>query len=158
MPDFMQEDDLWLQDKLMLYVFGYTGVRRTKFLSLNWNDLDFKAATLKVMGKGQQERVLPVKDVVLELAWDYLQTRLPLVNKAIFINEKGNRLDRCTLRTRFGNCIAKAGLDPKIYTPHKLRHTFATNLLDAGVDLVTIQELMGHLDPGSTHIYAYECG
>ena len=61
-PDFMQKDDLWLQDKLMLYVFGYTGVRRTEFLSLNWDDLDFKAATLKVMGKGQQERV-PVRQL-----------------------------------------------------------------------------------------------
>lgn len=154
-PDIMQDDDFWLQDKAMLHVFAYTGVRRSELLDLNWNDVDFKLGTLKVRGKGQLERLVPLKQSLADILWEYLQTRLPLGNQALFINEKHNRLDKDTLYRRFRCCVEKAGLDPKKFTPHKLRHTFATQLLDRGVDLVTIQQLLGQLDPESTWIYTH---
>lgn len=154
-PEVYKVDDMWLQDKVMLYVLAYTGLRRAELLSLDWDNIDFKNKTLKVIGKGNLERIVPLKDELTEILWDYLQTRLPLVNKALLINEKLNRLDKDTLARRFRSCVNKARLDSEKVTPHVLRHTFATNLLSKGVDVVTIQELLGHLDPGSTWVYIH---
>ena len=154
-PEFFKTDDMWLQDKAMLYVLAYTGVRRAELLSLSWDNLDFKNQTLTVIGKGDLERLLPLKDELTEILWGYLQTRLPLTNRSLLINEKQNRMDKDTLARRFRRCVIKAQLDPEKITPHVMRHTFATNLLNKGVDLVTIQELLGHLDPGSTLVYTH---
>ncbi len=154
-PELYKLDDMWMQDKVMLNVLAYTGLRRAELLSLDWDNIDFKNQTLKVIGKGDLERILPLKDQLIEILWDYLQTRLPLANNALLINEKLNRMDKDTLRRRFKRCVDKAYLDSNKITPHILRHTFATNLLNKGVDLVTIQELLGHLDPGSTWVYTH---
>jgi len=154
-PEFFKADDMWLQDKAMLYVLAYTGVRRAELLSLSWDNIDFNNQTLTVIGKGDLERLLPLKDELTEILWGYLQTRLPLTNRSLLINEKQNRMDKDTLARRFRRCVIKAQLDPEKITPHVMRHTFATNLLNKGVDLVTIQELLGHLDPGSTLVYTH---
>jgi len=154
-PQIYKLDDMWLQDKVILNVLAYTGLRRAELLSLDWDNIDFKNQTLKVIGKGDLERILPLKDELTEVLWEYLQSRLPLTNKALLINEKLNRMDKDTLARRFRRCVDKAHLDSKKITPHVLRHTFATNLLSKGVDLVTIQELLGHLDPGSTWLYTH---
>jgi len=118
---------MWLQDKAMLYVLAYTGVRRAELLSLSWDNMDFKNQTLTVIGKGDLERLLPLKDELTEILWDYLQTRLPLTNRSLLINEKLNRMDKDTLSRRFRRCVIKAQLDPEKITPHVMRHAFATN-------------------------------
>ena len=81
-PEFFKADDMWLQDKAMLYVLAYTGVRRAELLSLSWDNIDFNNQTLTVIGKGDLERLLPLKDELTEILWDYLQTRLPLTNRS----------------------------------------------------------------------------
>ncbi|MEW6662056.1 MAG: tyrosine-type recombinase/integrase [Bacillota bacterium] len=124
-PESMKDiDEMWLQDKAMLHILAFCGLRRSELLSLNWDNIDFKNATLKVRGKGDLERIVPLKSDVCDLLWDYLQTRLPLTHRALFLNEKGNRLDKDTVRRRFRACVQQAGLDAPVITPHKLRHTF----------------------------------
>ncbi|SMB89954.1 integrase/recombinase XerD [Desulfonispora thiosulfatigenes DSM 11270] len=154
-PDQFKNEEHWLRDKTMLYLFAFTGIRRSELIGLQWSDIDFKNKTLKVFGKGQKERFLPLKEDLIEILWDYLQTRLPLENQYIIINGTGNQMDKSTLRLIFKKWVERASLNAELITPHKLRHTFATRLLEEGVDIVTIQELMGHDDTESTLIYAH---
>ena len=154
-PDKYKHEEHWLRDKAIIHLFAYTGIRRTELINLTWPDVDFKNNLLRVFGKGQKERYIPLRQSLSDLLWEYLQTRLPLKNQCIIVNGKNNIMDYSTLRLVFKKWVTRAGLDPLIVTPHTLRHTFATRLLEEGVDLVTIQELMGHEDPESTLIYTH---
>jgi site-specific recombinase XerD len=145
-----------LRDKCILETFVFTGIRRNELLSLDWDDIDFKSDTLKVRkGKGKKQRIIPITDPLSSDLWDYLQSRLPLKDRAMFTSFYGTRLTATPLSQTFRRYLKIAGLDQKGITLHKLRHTFATLLIQQGVDLMSIKELLGHEDLNSTKIYTH---
>ncbi|MEW6574638.1 MAG: tyrosine-type recombinase/integrase [Bacillota bacterium] len=145
-----------LRDKVILYLLAYCGLRRSELLRLDWDDVDLGAGTLRVRGKGGRERLIPLIPELQQMLWEYLQTRLPLLgNRALFLGREGGQMNKDALTRLFKRYVRMAGLDPAVITPHKLRHSFATLLLEKGTDVFTIQELMGHADLASTRIYAH---
>ncbi|MFZ5899032.1 MAG: tyrosine-type recombinase/integrase [Bacillota bacterium] len=144
-----------LRDRLILHLLAYCGLRRSELLRLDWDDVDLGAGTLRVQGKGKRERLIPLIPELQRLLWEYLQTRLPLENRALILGREGNRMNKDALTRLFKRYVRMAGLDPAVITPHKLRHSFATLLLEKGADVFTIQELLGHADLASTRIYAH---
>lgn len=145
-----------LRDKVFLKFVAYTGVRRQEALALDWEDLDFGKAEVKIRkGKGKKERIIPLTETLCSDLWAYLQTRMPLTNKAVFISNAGNRLTHSPAQNIFRKYLKKAGLDGKGYTMHKLRHSFGTLLVQNNADLLSVQKLLGHSDLNSTKIYTH---
>lgn len=153
---FLHSADNKLRDKCIIETLVFTGVRRSELLSLNWQDIDFGAQTIKVLkGKGKKQRMIPITEPLVTDLWAYLQTRLPLTDNAVFISSNGTRLSVTALSQLFRRYIKLARLDGKGYTIHKLRHSYATLLLQNGADLISIQQLMGHGDLNTTKIYTH---
>lgn len=144
-----------LRDQIILHLLAYCGLRRSEVLPLDWDDVDLGAGTLRVRGKGKRERLIPLIPELQRMLWQYLQTRLPLENRALFLGREGHRITKDALTRLSRRYVRAAGLNPAVVTPHKLRHTFATLLVDKGTDVFTIQELLGHADLVSTRIYAH---
>ncbi|MGJ0845950.1 tyrosine-type recombinase/integrase [Tissierella praeacuta] len=145
-----------LRDTALLKMLIYTGARRSEVLSMNWDDVDFGQQTITIRkGKGGKERIVPLHESLSCDLWEYLQTRLPLSNQAIFISDKGTRMSISNFQTLFRRYLRKSGLEDKGYTIHKCRHSFASLLHQNGVDLLSIKELLGHEDLNSTNIYTH---
>jgi integrase/recombinase XerC len=114
---------------------------------------------VKVRGKGKKERILPVGKMALVALENYLLRRnewlVGRTSQAIFLSQRGNRIpDAKSIRRRIEKYVAAAGIQKKI-TPHTLRHTFATHMLNAGADLRSVQELLGHASLSTTQIYTH---
>jgi len=145
-----------LRDTTLLKMLIYTGARRSEVLSMNWEDIDFGKQIINIRkGKGKKERIIPLHENLSCDLWEYLQTRLPLSNQAIFISDLGNRMSVSNFQTLFRRYLRKTGLEDKGYTIHKCRHSFASLLHQNGVDLLSIKELLGHEDLNSTKIYTH---
>lgn len=145
-----------LRNKCLIETLAFSGLRRSELLALNWKDIDFKNCTITVhCGKGKKDRIIPVTEPLVSDLWSYLQSRLPLKEDAVFISENGTRLSTTPLKQMFRRYLRLAGLDGKGYTIHKLRHSYASLLLQHGADLKSIQELLGHSDMNSTKIYTH---
>lgn len=145
-----------LHDKCFLKTFSFTGIRRQEALALDWEDIDFGKSIIKIRkGKGKKERIVPMPDSLVSDLWAYLQTRLPLTNQAVFVSNTGNRLTPSPAQARFNKYIKKAGLSGKGYTLHKLRHSYASLLVQNDVDLLSVQKLLGHSDLNSTKVYTH---
>jgi site-specific recombinase XerD len=147
----------WQRDRAILYLLAYTGIRRAELLQLHWEAVRFDERALRVMGKGRQERILPMNSLLTEVLWEYLHSRLPVQPTSyLFYNRNGSPLTRTNLHDLFKKYVRLAHLDERKISLHKLRHTFATMLLATGtVDLRTIQELLGHSELSSTQIYTH---
>lgn len=146
----------WRRDKAILHLLALTGMRRSEILALTWEDIRFDSKSLRVMGKGQQERTCPMNEVLSQVLWEYLQTQLPVSpTRALFLARTGRPLNRSSLHDLFKRYVRAAGLDATRISLHTLRHTFATMLLTRGTDLRTIQELLGHVEISSTQIYTH---
>lgn len=149
-------NDNALRDKCIIETLAYTGIRRQELLGLDWEDVDFKLNTLKIrFGKGKKERIIPLMDKLVTDLWAYLQTRLPLTNHAVFISQTGNRMSNTSLECLFRKYLKKSGLEGKGYTIHKLRHSFASLLIQNNANLLSVKELLGHSDLNSTKIYTH---
>lgn len=145
-----------LRDPTLIKMLIFTGARRSEVLSMNWDDVDFGKQTITIRkGKGKKERIVPLHENLSSALWEYLQTRLPLSNQAIFISDLGNRMSVSNFQTLFKRYLKKSGLEDKGYTIHKCRHSFASLLHQNGVDLLSIKELLGHEDLNSTKIYTH---
>lgn len=144
-----------LRDKCILELLAMSGMRRFELQTLSWNNIDLKENIITVLGKGKKERKIPIQEPLVSDLWTYLQTRLPLTNQAVFISEKGNRLSITPIQQLFHKYLKFCHLDEKGYTLHKFRHSYATLLLNNGVDLLSIQKLLGHSDLNSTKIYTH---
>jgi len=146
-----------LRDKCILEVWAMTGIRRNELRMLNWEDIDFGNNVITVKhGKGNKQRQIPIAEPLVSDLWAYLQTRLPLKNNAVFISSTtGERLSVTPLQQLFRRAIKDCGLDGKGYTIHKFRHSYATLLLKNGVDLLSLQKLLGHSDLNNTKIYTH---
>ncbi len=142
-----------LRDRAILETLYSTGMRVSELVSLNKGSIDFISNIVKVAGKGKKERLIPIGNTALDLVKKYLDTR-PHQSDAIFLNQHGRRLTDRSIRNIVNKYIEKASIQSKI-SPHALRHSFATHLLNAGADLRAVQELLGHVNLSTTQIYTH---
>jgi len=129
-----------------------TGVRRSELLGLSVPDLAADLSEVRLTGKGERERVLPLPEQCRAALRAYLQVR-EAHDPALFVNRAGRRIGTTTFARWFRRLLRGAGLSDSALTPHSLRHAYATNLLRAQVDLETIRDLMGHSDISVTAQY-----
>jgi integrase/recombinase XerD len=148
-----------LRDRAILEVLYGCGCRVSELCGLDVTDLDHSEATLLLRGKGRKQRLVPVGEPALEAMGLYLRAGRPeLVGQvptaALILNQRGGRLSRISVWNLIKRAGAAAGL-PERMSPHTLRHTYATHLLEGGADLRVVQELLGHADIGTTEIYTH---
>ena len=143
-----------VRNKLIFSMLFYTGIRRNELLSLSFDDLNLSSSTITIRsGKGGKDRIIPLHPKVKCLLELYIGQRLPLKDNALFIGEAGKRLCKATLINLLKTCLVLSGLDKKGYSLHSFRHSFATHLIESGVDLFKVQRLLGHESLDSTKIY-----
>jgi site-specific recombinase XerD len=150
---------LELRDRAIFEVAYATGLRAEELTMLDVGDADFDAEELRVHGKGGKERVVPIGEQAWRTLNTYLERGRPLLarerqpeERAVFLSKSGRRLGTADLRRRLRAWVRRAGTAPGT-TPHTLRHSFATHLLEGGADLRTIQELLGHSTISTTQTY-----
>lgn len=148
-----------LRDRAILEVLYGCGLRVSELCGLDLPDLDAQEGSLRVRGKGSKQRVVPVGGPALDAVGAWLRGGRPAFggkrpNAAIFLNQRGTRLSRVSVWTLLKRSAAEAGIPGEI-TPHTLRHTYATHLLEGGADLRIVQELLGHADISTTEIYTH---
>jgi len=148
-----EEDLMGLRDRAILETFYSTGIRISELVGLSLDDVDFIGGTAKVYGKGKKERIVPIGDAALKTIRKYLEKRKKQVD-AVFLNKFGKRIGTRGVRDIVGKYILTAGLKHGV-SPHTLRHSFATHLLNRGADLRTVQELLGHANLSTTQIYTH---
>ncbi len=146
-----------LRDKAMLELLYATGIRVSELVDLNLTDVNLDMGFLRCIGKGSKERIIPMGQVAVASIRSYLQKgRGKLVGDiqetAVFVNVHGHRLTRQGLWKILKKYVRQAGIEGDI-TPHTLRHSFATHLLENGADLRAVQEMLGHSDISTTQIY-----
>jgi len=143
-----------VRDKLILSLLYYTGIRKSELLNLNWTDINLSKNTLIVRnGKGGKDRLIPLHKKVTELLDRYLDERLPLKTDALIIGEQGRRLCSKSFVYLLKIYLGLSGLKKKGYSAHTFRHSFATHLIEAGVDIFKVQKLLGHESLDTTKIY-----
>jgi tyrosine recombinase XerC len=146
-------DELGLRNKAIIETFYSTGMRISEVAGLNIEDMDLITGTLKVMGKGKKERLVPIGDHAIRAIRDYLEQRKK-EERAVFLNKNGRRITTRGIRGAVGKYLRLASLRDGI-SPHTLRHSFATHLLNHGADLRSVQELLGHANLSTTQIYTH---
>jgi site-specific recombinase XerD len=146
---FDADGPLALRNRALLELIYSAGLRSAEAVGLDLADVDFEQEQLHVRGKGGKERVVPLGEEAGYLLAQYLREARPQLARgaenAVFISARGRRLDTSTLRRLFAH-------------PHRLRHAFATHLLEGGADLRTIQELLGHSSLSTTQVYSHVDG
>jgi integrase/recombinase XerD len=151
---------LELRDAAMLALMYATGLRVSELVGLRLGGVNFEQGLVRVVGKGGKERLVPVAAAALELLRLYLdQVRPALVREegedGLFLSARGKRMTRVNFWKRLKHLyLPRAGLPPET-SPHTLRHSFATHLLEGGADLRAIQEMLGHASLGTTQIYTH---
>lgn len=152
-------DPVSLRDRAIIELLYATGLRVSEAVSLNLGDINLENGFLRCLGKGSKERLVPVGEIALKALEEYLKKgRSRLIgkksNSALFLNQHGKRLTRQGLWKILKKYAGLAGIKAKL-TPHTLRHSFATHLLECGADLRSVQEMLGHADISTTQIYTH---
>jgi integrase/recombinase XerD len=151
---------LGLRDRAILEVMYATGLRVSELIGLKLGNIHLKMGLLQTIGKGDKERIVPLGDYAIHWIERYLQEARPLLIKKnpeelfLFVNRNGTGLSRQGIWKNLKQIVREAGIN-KVVTPHTLRHSFATHLLENGADLRTVQELLGHADISTTQIYTH---
>ena len=154
-----------IRDRMMLELFIASGARISELARLCLQDFDRVQRVLRLLGKGSKERIVPLYDRAFDSVDTYIRQARPLLLKKsassvsldtarLFISDRGRPMDAAALRRRFDSLARAAGL-PSGITPHTMRHTFATELLEGGADLRSVQELLGHSSLSTTQIYTH---
>jgi len=147
------------EHRLLVLLLLSTGLRRSEAASIALDQLDLENRQLRVRGKGNKERLVPLTAEVVEAIQQHLASREPTTCKHLFISRvTGEPLTGGGVYKVIRPLLKRAGLDGQGITPHKLRHTFATHLVRNGVDVRTVQELLGHSDLGTTAKYLHSDG
>jgi len=153
----------WLgaRDRAILETLYSTGIRVSELVALNMDDIDFLGEVVHVRGKGKKERIAPIGSSALQVIQHYMEYRNKRAqsngnfdSKVLFVNKHGKRLSTRSVRRKMDKYLKMAGLDPDI-SPHTLRHSFATHMLNNGADLRSVQELLGHQSLSTTQIYTH---
>lgn len=153
-------DLLSARDKAMLEVLYSSGIRVSELVELEMADLDMQEGVLRVRGKGRKDRLSPIGSQAIKALQRYFELRSrepnftsPMVGR-VFLNKHGSSLSTRSVRRKLDKYLVMAGLDPGI-SPHTLRHSFATHLLNNGADLRSVQELLGHQSLSTTQVYTH---
>jgi integrase/recombinase XerC len=173
MPTFLSVDEMFellkaqdessvlsLRNRAMLEIFYSSGLRLSELAGLDLIDLDFNQKLVKVRGKGRKERIVPIGGPAIKAVQEYLEkigeirkdTNGDILKKPLFLNARGERITTRSIARIVNEITSKSGIGRKI-SPHALRHSFATHLLNAGADLRSIQELLGHESLSTTQKY-----
>lgn len=158
-PDI--KTNIGLRDRAILEVMYATGLRISELINLKMDELHLTMGFIQTIGKGNKERILPIGGMAVNYLNDYLEYSRPIFeNKAkevspfVFLNSRGNGLSRQGVWKNIKKIVQKAGIKQNV-TPHMIRHSFATHLLENGADLRIVQELLGHSDISTTQIYTH---
>ncbi len=156
-PD--EESDLGLRDRAMLELMYAAGLRASEVITLGAGDVQFQVGCLVVRGKGSKERLVPVHQTALDVLRTYLEGPRERLRKGkhreeVFLNARGGPLSRMGLWKILRKHVLAAGIKGHV-SPHTLRHTFATHLLEGGADLRSVQLMLGHADISTTEIYTH---
>jgi tyrosine recombinase XerC len=148
-----ERDEMGLRDRAILEAFYSTGMRISELVGLDVERVDFISGIVKVMGKGKKERIVPIGDQAISAIRKYLEKRKKQT-ETLFLNKNGKRITTRGVRGIVKKYIRTAGIKQGV-SPHTLRHSFATHLLNRGADLRTVQELLGHANLSTTQIYTH---
>ncbi len=157
--DIEVKDAFSARNKAILEVMYGTGLRISEVINLEFKNIDVEDCIVRVMGKGSKERIIPINDVAINALNNYLENYRPSmlkgdINNYLFLNNHGKQMTRQGIFKMIKQeCLVK-GIKKDV-SPHTLRHTFATHLLQNGADLRIIQELLGHSDISTTQIYTH---
>jgi integrase/recombinase XerC len=173
LPKFLSVDDVFqllgniklksaldIRDRAILEVFYSTGIRVSELVGLNWSDVDFELGIVRVLGKGSKERIVPIGKMALEALRGYSvevgkKWNLPCKGEnAVFLNHRGGRITTRSVARLVEKHLKEVGIPVRV-SPHGLRHTFATHLLNSGADLRVIQEMLGHASLSTTQRYTH---
>lgn len=155
-PSERRDERLLARDRALFDLLYGTGLRVGEAVALCWRDFDRERRELRVLGKGSKERVVPVPAQACESLLDYLEERRRpgILAEPVFLNARGGRLSERGVRKVLARRLLELGIARRA-SPHTLRHSYATHLLDADVDLRTIQELLGHERLATTQRYTH---
>ena len=146
------------RNKAMMELMYGSGLRVSELINLDIHSIDFTNSIIRITGKGNKDRIVPVGEYSMYYLNKYLELREFMLKKAntdaLFLNNHGKRMTRQGFFKNLKSILKKQGLNENI-SPHTLRHSFATHLLEKGVDLRSIQELLGHSDISTTRIYTH---
>src|SRR5688572_23806365 len=146
------------RDLAMLELFYASGMRLSELHGLDMDDVDLIGEQVKVRGKGRKERIIPIGDAAVKAIRKYEMRRGEIVGRedrgALFLNQNGKRISRRSIQEIVRKAI-ESGASEAGMSPHALRHSFATHLLDAGADLLAVKELLGHASLSTTSIYTH---
>lgn len=146
------------RNKAMLELLYGTGLRISELLNLKIFDIDFENCIIRCIGKGNKERIVPIGEYVIKYLQEYLNYRKLLLKKKnndyLFLNNLGTKLSRFSFFKILKKLLKDKNINKNI-SPHSIRHSFATHMLECGADLRSIQELLGHSDISTTRIYTH---
>ncbi|PIO83491.1 site-specific tyrosine recombinase XerD [Loigolactobacillus backii] len=149
-----------IRDRAILEVMYATGLRVSELTHLKMSELHLSLGLIQTIGKGDKERIIPIGDVAIDWIQRYLETARPQFLKSgqrsdtLFVNHYGRPFTRQGIWKNLKGLVKKTGIKKDV-TPHTLRHSFATHLLENGADLRVVQELLGHADISTTQIYTH---
>ncbi len=160
-----ESDVLGRRDRAMLETLYSTGIRVSELVALDIDDLDLQSGSMRVRGKGKKERLVPLGAHAMNAIQLYIDLAMTdphfqaawgegSANKPVYLNKHAKRLSSRSVRRKLDKYLRQIGLDPSI-SPHTLRHSFATHLLDNGADLRSVQELLGHKSLSTTQVYTH---
>lgn len=166
LPKIASKDDLWSllstafddtpagrrNHAIVAFLYG-TGARVSELVALNWEDIDFKTGLVKLKGKGGRDRIVPAGSYVLEALSGWLQLQ-GSASDAVFKALSGKRLSARHVRNILNGALRKASMTIPL-SPHKLRHSFATHMMENGADIRVVQELLGHRSLSTTQVYTH---
>jgi integrase/recombinase XerD len=153
-------DRFWAaRARAMLETMYGSGLRASELLGLRLADVSAEEGFVRVMGKRSKERVVPIGRLALDAIRDYLNTARPHylgkhISDYLFLSRRGKPLSRMSLHNILKHCVTASGITKRV-TPHTLRHSFATHLLEGGADLRSVQEMLGHVDISTTQVYVH---
>ena len=155
--DGQPDDPLEVRDLCMFELMYSSGLRLAELASLDLDTVDLRSGEVRVMGKGDKERLLPVGRKAIAAIQAWLPYRAALANDgeaALFVSQRGERLSHRSIQARLSRWGISRGADQKLH-PHLLRHSFASHMLESSGDLRAVQELLGHADIATTQVYTH---
>ena len=155
--EFRTDTQLSVRDKAIMELFYSSGLRLAELVGLNMDSIEWKDRTVRVLGKGDKERVVPVGRYAADALTRWLKERSALATPgetALFVSRRGSRIGMRVVQKRIEGWAQRQGLGRHVH-PHMFRHSFASHLLESSQDLRAVQELLGHANMSTTQIYTH---